>query len=138
LRLFAYPYHALSLELDLLCGQEAQRWAALAAIAQVVAEEAPRGGVELWEFFGYNEFTGERVVGRHPQFWQDPAHFNHEMGSLMLADMFGGVPAGKLGRRLARGGVPAAYGDFLTGRKRFLAEHPWLYDELRATLTPIR
>ncbi|MBI3917636.1 MAG: hypothetical protein HY322_11585 [Betaproteobacteria bacterium] len=138
LRLFAYPYHALSLELDFLCGQDAQRWAALAAITQVVAEEAPHGGVELWEFFGYNEVTGERVVSRHPQFWQDPAHFNHEMGSLMLADMFGSQSVGRLGRRLAPGGLPGAYRDFLAGRERFLAEHPWLYDELRATLAPVR
>ena len=138
LRLFAYPYHALSLELDFLCGQHAERWAALAAIAQVVAEEAPRGGVELWEFFGYNELMGEGVAGRHPQFWQDPAHFNHEAGSLMLSEMFGGLPAGRLGRRLGPQDVPQAYREFLAGRDRFLSEHPGFYEELRATLAPIR
>jgi hypothetical protein len=134
LRLFVYPYHALSLELDFLCGGYAQRWAALAAIAQVVAEEAPQGGVELWEFFGYNDVTGERVIGREPKYWQDPAHFNHEAGSLMLAEMFSGQAAGRLGRRLAAGDVPAAYRDFLAERDRFLARHPGFHEDLRTTL----
>jgi hypothetical protein len=138
LRLVAYPQHALFVELDLLCGQAAKRWAAVAAIARVVAEEAPRGGVELWDFYGYNEVTGERIAGRSPTYWQDPEHFNFEMGGMMLSDMFGGTPHGRLGRRIDPGSVDEAYRAFLAGRARFLANHPRFYDDLRAVLPPVR
>lgn len=138
LRLLANPPHALSLELDLLCGQSAPRWAALAAIARLVAEEAPQGGVALWEFYGYNAVTGEAIAGRNPKYWQDPEHFNFEMGSLMLADMFGTASEGAIGRRVGPDGVPAAYRAFLAGRDRYLREHPRFYEELRASLAPLR
>jgi len=138
LRLFAYPQHALFVELDMLCGQAAGRWAALAAIARVVAEEAPRGRVELWDFYGYNEMTGEPIAGRSPRYWQDPEHFNFEMGGIMLADMFGGAPRGELGRRIVPGSVDEAYRAFLEDRDRYLAQHPRFYEDLRAVLPPLR
>lgn len=138
LRLFAYPQHALSLELDFLCGQSAPRWAALTAIAQVVAEEAPHGGVELWEFYGYTPMTGESVAGREPVYWQDPEHFNHELGSLLLADMFGGLSEVGTGRRVTPESVAEDYRALLSSRERYLHEYPWFYDELRAALAPLR
>ncbi|MCC7485784.1 MAG: hypothetical protein IT529_12465 [Burkholderiales bacterium] len=138
LRLVAYPQHALFLELDLLCGYTASRWAALAAIAAVVAEEAPRGGVELWDFYAYNDTTGEPVAGADPVNWQDPEHFNHEVGAAMLAEMFSGGAAGRLGRRIDPGSVAGAYQAFLEGRERFLAARPRFYDELRAVLPSAR
>jgi hypothetical protein len=134
LRLYAYPQHAFFVELDLLCGQAASRWAALAAIARVVAEEAPQGRVELWDFYGYNEVTAEPVAGRNPTYWQDPGHFNFEMGGMMLADMFGGVPRGRLGRRIVPGEVEEAYRAFLEERDRYLASHTRFYDDLRAVM----
>jgi hypothetical protein len=133
LRLYAYPSHALSLELGFLCGDDGERWAALAAIARVVSEEAPDGSVQVWAFYPYNELTGERVIGREPANWQDPDHFNYELGAVMLADMFGGG-SGTFGRRLTADNVEAVRREFLASRDRFLAAHPGFYDDLRATL----
>lgn len=138
LRLFAYPHHALALELDLLCGQFAARWAALAAIARLVEEEAPDGSVQLWSFYDYNAVTGERVVGREPLYWQDPDHFNHEMGALLLADLFGTPVKQSFGRRLTAANFAEARRALLTSRARFLAGEPAFYDDLRATIAPLR
>ena len=137
LRIFAYPLHALAWELDLVCGRGTERWAALAAMAQVIAEEAPDGGVQLWMFYDYNDVTGESIAGQ-PVYWQDSEHFNYEMGTLMLADLFGGAAEGKLGRRVTAGGAADAYRAFLASRDRYIATHPRFYDELRATLAPLR
>lgn len=136
LRIFARPLHALSLELDLLCGRLAEDWAALGAVARLIAEEAPQGGIELWEFYNYNERTGEPVIGRDPANWQDPTHFNYEMGSVMLADMFSGGVEGAFGRRLKPDGMVDAYLAFLKGREHYLAQHPRFYEELRSVLAP--
>jgi hypothetical protein len=138
LMLFAYPQHALSLELDLLCGRLAARWEALAAMAQVVAEEAPDGGAQLWTFYGYNAVTGEGIAGRQPSYWQDPEHFTYRMGALMLADMYGGSAVGTIGRRITPDAVADAYRIFLADRDRYLVAHPRFYDELRAALAPLR
>lgn len=138
LRLFVYPMHALFIELDLLCGRTAARWAGLAAIAGVVAQEAPEGGVELWIFDGYGEVTGEPIAGGSPKFWQDPEHFNFEMGSIMLDDMFGGPAYAALGRRVTPGNLDEVYRAFLGNRDRYLAGHPRLYEDLRALLPPVR
>ncbi len=138
LMLFAYPQHAFSLELDFLCGRVAARWGALAAMAQVVAEEAPDGSAQLWTFYGYNPVTAEGITGRQPAYWQDPEHFTYRMGGLMLSDMFGGSASGMIGRRLTPGGVADSYQVFLAGRDRYLAANPRFYDELRAVLAPLR
>jgi len=136
LRLFLPPEHALLLELHLLCGTDAQRWTDMAAIARVVAEESQHGNIQLWEFYGYNDWTGESVVGPETVYWQDPYHLNYELGSLMLADMFGDRPVGTLGRRITPANVGEAYREFLASRTRFLETHPGFYSELRTTLTP--
>ena len=106
--------------------------------ARVVAEEAPQGGVELRDFYGCDESTGEPIAGRDPVYWQDPEHFNFEMGGAMLADMFAGVPRGALGRRREPGSVADAYRAFLEGRDRYLATHRRFYEDLRAVLAPLR
>lgn len=138
LRLLAYPKHALSLELDLLCDQDAARWRALAAVAQAVAEESPDGGTQLWAFYAYNEITGEPIAGRKPVYWQDPEHFNYEMGSLMLADMFAPTGRGRIGYRVTPENVVESYRAFLAGRDSYLRAHPGFYEELRASLVPLR
>jgi len=139
LRLFAYPQHALSLELDFLCGQAAARWQALAAVAQVVAEESPDGRTQLWAFYAYNEITGEAITRRkQPVYWQDPQHFNYEMGSLMLADMFGTTGRGRIGYRVTPEIMEESYRALLAGRDSYLRAHPDFYKELRASLAPLR
>ena len=81
----AYPRHALAQELEFACGDALTRWRALEAMARVVAKASPDGQSALWSFDDYNTLSGERVAGNEPVHWQDPAHFNHEFGSRMMA-----------------------------------------------------
>jgi hypothetical protein len=133
LRLVIYPQHAYNLELDALCGDALDRWDALEQMAEAV-ENASGGSnlVQLWEFFGYNEITGE-PVSPDMKYWQDPQHFNVEVGNMMLADMFG-APAGgppRIGRRVVPGTQDAARDRFDAARTTFIEANPWFYPGLR-------
>jgi hypothetical protein len=141
LALVVYPRHALSLELAFACGDWRARWSRIAAIAQVVAEEAQkdtqkdtqRDSVSLWVFDGYDDARGERVVGREPALWQDPEHFNYELGARMLATIYaneyGREPG--FGARVLPGNVDAIFAQLLAQRERYLAATDWFYDDLR-------
>ena len=141
-----YPRHALSLELEFVCGGARARWSLIAAIAQTVAEEAPDGSASLWVFDGYDASRGERVVGREPQYWQDPEHFNFELGARMLADIYpseyGNEYPSKYGRepsfgaRVTAGNIDAVYTQLLAQRERFLAASDWFYGDLRTLAAP--
>jgi hypothetical protein len=59
------------------------------------------------------------------KYWQDPEHFNYEVGNRMLADMFdksGNKP--EFGHRLGSSNIEADYGDFLRRRSEYLKHHP--------------
>jgi hypothetical protein len=133
LRLVIYPQHAYNLELDALCGDAIDRWDALEQMAEVV-ERASGGSdlVQLWEFFGYNEITGE-PVSPEMKYWQDPQHFNVEVGNMMLADMFGASTGERprFGRRVVPGAQAAARDRFDAGREAFIRANPWFYPGLR-------
>jgi hypothetical protein len=124
-----YPRHALSLELAFACGDARTRWSHIAAIARAVAEEAPDGNASLWVFDGYDAARGERVVGREPVFWQDPEHFNYELGTRMLAAIYSGEAG--FGAKVVPGNVDAIYAQLLVQRKRYLAATDWFYSDLR-------
>jgi hypothetical protein len=132
LRLVIYPQHIYNLELDALCGRGLDRWDALDQMARAV-EEASGGSslAQLWEFFGYNDLTGEQV-SPSMKLWQDPQHFNVEIGNLMLAEMFDGQPAGQptLGRRVIADGQAAAKRRYDADRQMFIEAHPWFYPGL--------
>ncbi len=141
-----YPRHALSLELEFACGDPRARWSTIAAIAQAVAEAAPDGSASLWVFDGYDALRGERVVGREPQYWQDPEHFNFELGARMLADIYpseySSEYAGEYGRepgfgaRVTQGNIDAVYTQLLAQRESFLAANGWFYGDLRTLAAP--
>jgi hypothetical protein len=132
LRLVVYPQHVYNLELDALCGSGLDRWDALDQMARAV-EEASGGSplVQLWEFFGYNDVTGEQV-SPDMKLWQDPQHFNVEVGNLMLAEMFGRPPAGQIvfGQRVVPGAQAEAQRRYDAGRRTFIDAHPWFYPGL--------
>jgi hypothetical protein len=136
LRLVVYPQHVYNLELDALCGRGLDRWDALDQMARAV-EEASGGSnlVQLWEFFGYNELTGE-PVSPGMKLWQDPQHFNVEIGNLMLAEMFDGQRTGQpvIGRRVVPGALADAQRRYDAGRRRFIDAHPWFYPGLNRLL----
>ena len=132
--LVVYPRHAMALEIELLCGDATQRWAKIEALARVVADESPGGNAALWVFDDYDAVSGERVLGREPVYWQDPAHFNWEVGTRMLAAIYGGKTG--FGERIKPGGASAAYARLLERRAAFLAQTPWFYEDLRALAAP--
>lgn len=116
--LFAYPKHAYSLELS----EPDAHWQALKQIANLVEVESAGRGVHVWHFYGYNDTTAE-PIGTTAKYWQDPYHFNFEMGNLMLEDMLGGsLP--KFGRQLVSGNIDADYQNYLQGRTEYLQRHP--------------
>jgi hypothetical protein len=136
LRLVIYPQHAYNLELDALCGDALDRWDALAQMAEAV-EQASGGSnlVQLWEFFGYNEITGE-PVSPDMKYWQDPQHFNVEVGDMMLTEMFGAPQAGRpvLGRHVVPGTQDAARRRFESARQAFIRANDWFYPGLARVL----
>ncbi len=129
-----YPRHALSLELEFACSDPRVRWSHIAAIAQAVAEEAPDAAAALWVFDGYDAPRGERVIGREPVFWQDPEHFNHELGARMLAAIYAQEPG--FGTKVSPGNIDAIYAQLLAQRAQFLASTDWFYPDLRALAAP--
>jgi hypothetical protein len=136
LRLVVYPQHVYNLELDALCGRGLDRWDALDQMARTI-EDASSGSnlVQLWEFFGYNQMTGE-PVSPGMELWQDPQHFNVEIGNLMLAEMFDGQPSGQpvIGQRVVPGALADAQRHYDAGRRRFIDAHPWFYPGLNRLL----
>lgn len=133
-----YPRHALSLELEFICGDPNARWSQIAALAQVVAEEAAdvaqKGSVSLWIFDGYDTTRGEQVVGREPRYWQDPEHFNYELGARMLAAIYGYEQ--DFGAQVRADNIEAIYMQLLTQRERFLASTSWFYGDLQTLAAP--
>ena len=141
LALVVYPRHALSLELEFACGDAMTRWRHIAAMARVVAEEArdntqatPQGSVSLWVFDGYDAPRGERVLGREPALWQDPEHFNYELGARMLAAIYRGEQG--FGTQVLPGNIDTVYAQLLAQREQFLAATDWFYGDLRALAAP--
>jgi hypothetical protein len=123
--LYAYPRHAYSLELDRENGQQNQRWQALKQISQLIDREPDeKKQVRIWQFFSYNDITAEKI-GENVKYWQDPAHFNYEVGDVMLSDMFGpSFENPKLGRRLIFNNFDADFQNYLSGRANYLLQHP--------------
>jgi hypothetical protein len=122
--LFAYPSHAYSLELSKQCGELNERWRAMKSIAALI-EKASAGRVSAWHFYGFNDTTSEPIGAAAAKYWQDPEHFNYEMGNRMLADMFdktGNKP--EFGHRLSSSNIEADYRNFLRGRSEYLKHHP--------------
>jgi hypothetical protein len=129
-----YPRHVMSLELEFVCRDALVRWRHIAAIAQLVAAEAPDGSASLWLFDGYDAQRGERVLGREPALWQDPEHFNYELGTRILAAIYAQEQG--FGSQVVPGNVDTLYAQLLAQRARFLASTAWFYDDLRALTAP--
>lgn len=122
--LFAYPHHATSLELDRQCGEQSTRWQAMKQITHAAEEAAAGSAVRIWNFDAYNDITAE-PVGTRTRYWQDPEHFNFEMGNVMLADMFDETSGRrKLGRLLASNRIETDFQDYMGERAAYLQSHP--------------
>jgi len=130
LNIFAYPQHALSMELGVLCKNYQNIWLGLAAMAFLPETQSEQ--VKLWSFYSYNTFTAESIVDNEPVFWQDPKHFNFEFGDKMLGVMFNSKPQSIVfGYRLHENNINSMYADFKRQRKKYLLQNPTLLGELK-------
>ena len=128
--LFAYPSHAYSLELSKQCGELNERWRAMKSIATLIEKES-KGTVSAWHFYGFNDTTTEPIGATAAKYWQDPEHFNYEMGNRMLADMFDNTDnKPELGQRLRSSNIESDYRNFLQGRSEYQQHHPEFNAEL--------
>jgi hypothetical protein len=132
LTLFAYPKHALWLELDAVCGEYKSYWSGLGAIASLVEQEG--GNVELWEFTRYNDVTAEAITRNSAVYWQDPEHFNYEFGNLIFDAIYKHRNGGNLGSRITTRNISVAYQNYLANRGSYLGNHPDILMSLRRQL----
>jgi hypothetical protein len=140
LRVVFYPAHVYALEVGVQCGDLSGVWEALRQTAALLETDASGAKIDVWEFFGYNEVTGERV-SNGMRYWQDPEHFNHELGDLILDQMFAAASDGApsvLGRRVTTQGVEERIARFASERSAFIRSHAWFYSDLRALAPPDR
>lgn len=133
--LFAYPRHAYNFEMDRQCDETGWQWHALQKIASMVkTESAGNESVRAWHFYGYNDITAE-PIGTSAKYWQDPNHFNFEMGNWMLEDMFDESHAPpKLGRPLASGSTDSIYREFLAQRDGYMKQHMEIQQDFQKLL----
>lgn len=126
LHIIVYPKHALALELDHYTGQDKEHWAVLHAIARMAGQE--RGNFSIWEFNRYNAYTTEPIRGNTPTYWQDPDHFNHELGGIIFDTVFTNTPSG-LGAKISTSTIDAAYRAYVDSRDTFVTQHPGFLEE---------
>ncbi len=143
LKLVVYPQHALRVETDYLCGRAEARWQALWQIAQRLETHppAPPASIELWDFQGYSAYTTEAVASGLMTYWQDPEHFNYELGNAMLDWIFGAVPITAsgfdgLGYRVTTETLAARRAWFEEQRAAYLRAHPSAAKTFGALLPP--
>jgi hypothetical protein len=134
--LYAYPSHAYMQELSRQCGYQDTMWQAMKQIAQIIDAESAMGGrVRAYQFYGYNDITGEQIGPSLTKYWHDPEHFTVDMGNIMLTDMFSRNPA-KLGRPLTSSSIDQDYQDFLRERSMYLQSHPDFHFQMNKLLPP--
>lgn len=135
--LVIYPVHAYVAELGFLCGAYRDHWALAQALARAVEDAAASGArVQLWDFPGYTARTGERVTSGVMRYWQDPRHFNAELGEVLLASMRGapGAPGERFGYRVTPEAAASEFERVLAERAAYVAAHPWFLPELERLL----
>ena len=66
--------------------------------------------------------------------WQDPEHFNHELGARMLATIYGRGQG--FGAQALPENIDALYRQLLAQRQQFLASADWFYGDLRNLAAP--
>ncbi len=136
--LIVYPVHAYVEELGFLCGTYRDRWGMVRKLAQVIDQAASgaRVRIELWDFPGYNDLTGEPVTSGVMRYWQDPRHFNTELGDVLLAQVFGAdqAPALRFGYRVVPGAVAQPFERVMRERQDYVARHAWFLPDLERLL----
>jgi hypothetical protein len=132
LRLVIMPSHAWHWETLRVAGLEPRFEAIKAALVrtnQAVAEGQGRPPFPLWDFSGYNRYSGEPVPSRAGQsmrwFW-DPVHFKTELGDLVLDRVFGlaaGTAESDFGVRLDATNPQAHLARWRQAEQAYRADH---------------
>jgi hypothetical protein len=143
LKIVLYPRHVIGAEADYLCGDGPQRWLAMYHIARYLETHPPLppASVEVWDFQGYGPQFTEPLSGGILTYWQDPIHFNPELGDQMLDAMFGSAspgadPATAFGYRVSSATLAARYRWLSEQRARYLEAHPETWEALMRLLPP--
>jgi hypothetical protein len=136
--LVVYPVHTYIDELGYLCGTYRNTWAMVSKLGQLVARMPRRASVrvELWDFPDYNSLTGERVTSDVMRYWQDPRHFNSELGDIVLAQIFGAQEASlpQFGYRVVPGAEATQFERVTRERQAYVAKHAWFLRDLERLL----
>ncbi len=130
LKFYIYPAHAHKMELDIICGSYIHTWRNLAAIAELIDKTSYKA--EVWAFFGFNKYTTEQISNNNPKYWQDPMHFNYELGDLLYELMFQNKLGGQL--KLNSISLKNRYAGFLAERKAFIGEKSKFLTDLKTVL----
>ncbi len=132
LTLFAYPSHAYNLELNNQCNKMESKWDFLREIVKLTENE-PNGLIKVWHFYGYNDITTEPINSLPAKYWQDPEHFNFEVGNIMLEEMFGNKrDPSKLGQHINMSNFESERQSFFNGREFYLSNHPEFRKKINA------
>jgi len=143
LKIVLYPRHVVGAEAEYLCGEGLARWQAMYRIVEYIELHPPRppASIEVWDFQGYGPQFTEPLGGGILTYWQDPIHFNPELGDAMLDAMFGLTPPGAdpvtaFGYRVRSATLAARYRWLSEQRATYLQTHPETWNTLLRLVPP--
>lgn len=135
--LLFYPTHVLMSEAQRRCLGPEGLWNWIWETVSIVAQEAGSDSrqIQVWQFGDYAPINAERIHSGKPardRLWQDPIHFNEEVGAAVFDAIYSGVPG--YGSRLTVANFGEAVARSEEERSRFLADNPWVEQELDETV----
>lgn len=137
LKIVIYPRHVVGAEAEYLCGDGLERWHVMHRMAEYIEKHPPAApaSVEVWEFQGYGPSFAEPMGRGERNSWQDPIHFNVELGDILLDWMFGAIAVESdtvtgFGYRVSSATLGARYRWLSDQRASYLKAHPEAWETL--------
>ncbi len=139
--LLFYPTHVLMSEVQRRCQGPEGHWNWVWQIVSIVAQETGSDSrqIQVWQFADYAPINGERIhVGKpgRDRLWQDPIHFNEEIGVAVFDAIYLGSPG--YGARVTVANFDELIARREDQRRQFLADNPWVAQELDETVRRAR
>jgi hypothetical protein len=133
LKIIINPRHAYDYENIIRCGNIIKHWKNLYQVVEVLEKETSQNpnSIELWDFNGYNKFMAQRVSPAPDiPYWQDPRHYNFEIGNFFLDRMYGIKSSDEqevknLGARITTKNLYKQMEKIRKERERFIKKNPW-------------
>ena len=134
------PMHTYNYENLIGCKGETNYWDILYQIAEALEQETSqnRNLIELWDFTGYNKLMAQSVSpAEETQYWQDPRHYNFELGNFFLNRMFGVKSSEKqeinnLGVQITTKNIYQHMEKIHQEREKFINDNPWFLSEYKS------